>query len=599
MSQLTYTTPNRQFKDHESAVTAVAVFPDRQHMITGSKDKMLRLWDLKTGVVLKKMAGHSNEVWALAVSLDGRLLASGDCSGEVITWTCHRESLAWVTQASIKAHSGLIYTLDFSPDGTVLATGSNDFTTKLWNTKTGLLQGHQITCSGSVRCVRYSPSGVLLAIATDSNIEIYHADTTRQCITKFKGHTQYNISLVWTPDGTRLISAGSSKDPSIREWDASTWQQVGDPWTGHAKAVAIHPTGTLIASASYDNHVRLWSLLDRKTIAIFACSSAMRCVTFSMDGKHIFSGGNDKQVSEWAVPEDVLPKDPRKDEAKKARCSDLKILAIEMTIRNACITGDLTTAEQLLTQEIDIDANSHISYANRSFVMARQLDWDRALHDASKSVAIQPSFSGYISKGFALCGKQQIREAMTEFDLAFTSTDGDPMTTQFLFLIKAIALFNANSHEEAMRFVQELASRPNANPLASRVVEAYLRVQLGIIAMASALYKDAVDHFTAAVNAGAFFSKSDIHSMYEDFVVLFGWDLKSLWQIANQQRCHALIRGGQFGAALESYRYMIDMSDEPTKAIFLAWIPALNEEWRNSTLPLEILPSHRVAGHTS
>jgi hypothetical protein len=56
-------------------------------------------------------------------------------------------------------------------------------------------------------------------------------------------------------------------------------------------------------------------------------------------------------------------------------------------------------------------------------------------------------------------------------------------------------------------------------------------------------------------------------------VQLFGWDLKSLWQIANQQRCYALIRGCQFGAALESYRYMMDMSDEPTKAIFLAWAP--------------------------
>lgn len=176
MSQLTYTTPNRQFKDHESTVTAVAVFPDRQHMITGSKDKTLRLWDLKTGVVLKKMVGHSNGVRALAVSLDGQLLASGDGSGEVITWD--RESLAWVTQASIKAHSSLIYTLNFSPDGTVLATGSSDSTTKLWNTKTRLLQGHQITCSGPVLCVRYSPSGALLAIATQSNIEIYHPDTS-------------------------------------------------------------------------------------------------------------------------------------------------------------------------------------------------------------------------------------------------------------------------------------------------------------------------------------------------------------------------------------------------------------------------------------
>jgi hypothetical protein len=68
----------------------------------------------------------------------------------------------------------------------------------------------------------------------------------------------------------------------------------------------------------------------------------------------------------------------------------MQILAIDMTIRNACITGDLTTAEQLLTQEIDVDANSCTSYANRSFVMARQLDWDRALHDANKVSTLAP-----------------------------------------------------------------------------------------------------------------------------------------------------------------------------------------------------------------
>jgi hypothetical protein len=52
--------------------------------------------------------------------------------------------------------------------------------------------------------------------------------------------------------------------------------------------------------------------------------------------------------------------------------------------RDACITGDLQTAEGLLTQAIDAHTNDHISYANRSFVMARKLDWDRALLDADK-----------------------------------------------------------------------------------------------------------------------------------------------------------------------------------------------------------------------
>ncbi|KAG2147811.1 WD40-repeat-containing domain protein [Suillus bovinus] len=404
-------------------------------------------------------------------------------------------------------------------------------------------QGNQIDCGRFVHCIRYSPSGEFLAIATESEIKIYDPDAERRVAYLRQSNS---TSLAWTPDGTHLFSiSGSSTaslDPaSILEWDASTWKQVRGYWTAHTGAIhtmiAIDPAGTLLASTSFDN-VHLWSLPDRRSIIIFKHSKF--------------------------------------------------ILAIDPTIHNVWITGDLTTAEQLLTQEIDVDANSYTSYANRSFVMARKLDWD---HDSSKastlaflivspltlivtqSVSIQLSLAGYVSKGIALCGKKQVREAMTEFDLAFTSTNGDSLTTQFLFLIKVEVVRPSHCS------MQELAARPNADPLASRVVEAYLRVQLGIIAMDSTLYKEAVDHFTAAVNAGAFFSKSDIHSMYEGFVMLFGWDLKSLWQIANQQRCYALIRGGQFGAALDSYRYMMGMSDEPTKAIFLAWISTLNEEW--------------------
>jgi hypothetical protein len=56
-------------------------------------------------------------------------------------------------------------------------------------------------------------------------------------------------------------------------------------------------------------------------------------------------------------------------------------------------------------------------------------------------------------------------------------------------------------------------------------------------------------------------------------VQLFGWNLKSLWQTVNQQRCHALLLDDQAGTAFEAYRYMMDMSDESTKAIFLDWIP--------------------------
>jgi WD40 repeat protein len=301
MSQLIpSTTPLRTFEDQLDTIRAVAVFPDRRQMITGSNDKTLCLWDLEIGVVLKKMEGHSSKVWALAVSRDGQMIASGDKGGEIIAW--HGETSESLTKP-IKAHSHWIISVDFSPDGTVLAIGSFDGPMKFWCTKTWQMQGEPIKC-GSVYCVRYSPSGELLAIATTKNIQIYNSGT-RERVASLKGHTKVKLSLAWTPDGTRLLSGGNNIDPTIREWDTLTWKQVGNPWKGHTSyinAIAIDPTGTLVASASWDNHVRLWQLSDRRTIRIFEHSSSVNTVTFTFDGRHVYSGGYDKKISKWKVP---------------------------------------------------------------------------------------------------------------------------------------------------------------------------------------------------------------------------------------------------------------------------------------------------------
>ncbi|KAG2742064.1 WD40 repeat-like protein [Suillus brevipes Sb2] len=536
MSQLIpSTTPLRTFKDHNNTVWAVAVLPDRRRMVTGSYDKTLRIWDLETGVVLKKMEGHSRAVRALAVSRDGQMIASGDSGGEIIAW--HGETGESLIQP-IKANSSYINSVDFSPDGTVLAT--------FWCTKTWQMQGDPINCGASVYCVRYSPSGELLAIATYDNTQIYNPGA-RERVASFNRAT----SLAWTLDGTwhqRIDDRGDQYDPmAIREWDPLTWQQVGHPWEDHTSrttiwAIAIDPTSTLVASVSDEKHVRLWRLSDQKTIAIFKHSaSPIYTVTFSVDGSHILSGGYDSEISQW----EILP---------------------ITTARHACITGDLPTAEDLLTQDIHTDANNYTSYAHRSFVMARKHNWDHALEDAIEA--------SYISKGIALCGKGLVREARAAFDVASMFTNQDSNTNHFLLLIKAIALFNAAQHEEAMFLVNELAAAcPNADILGCRVVEAYLRVQLGIDAFDSARHDEAADHFTAAVNSSAFSSKFKlkIHILYEDLVVLFGWDLEALWLTAHQKRCQAFLSAGKSHEALEAHSYMMDAIDESVKASCLDW----------------------------
>ncbi|KAG2738605.1 WD40 repeat-like protein [Suillus brevipes Sb2] len=388
---------------------------------------------------------------------------------------------------------------------------------------------------------------------------------TRKRVASFKGHTKWNWSLAWTLDGT--------------QWDPLTWQQVGHPWEGHTEiinAIAIDPTGTLVASASYDNHVRLWRLSDRQNIGIFQHSSPLRSVTFSVDGRYILSGGWDRKISQWEVPKDAHS----------------KILATTIA-RDACITGDLPTAEELLSQDIHIDANNYTSYAHRSFVMARKHAWDHALEDAIKSISIRPSSTGYISKGIALCGKGHIREARIAFDIASVFTNQDSKISHFLLLIKAIALFNADQQEEAMLLVKELAVVcPNADILGCRVVETYLHVQLGTKA---SHHDEAADHFITAVNAGAL--SSEFIQTYEDltvvrqndiariilvinkcFIQLFCWDLQALCLTAHQKRCQAFFSAGKPDKALEAHNYMMDTINESAKASCLVWSNVFKQE---------------------
>jgi WD40 repeat protein len=301
------TTPDRVFDDRTHTVYAVADVPYSQQMVSSSEDRMVRLWDLKTGEVLKKMEGHTGEVMGLAVSRDGQMIATGDENGELIAWHAKTgESLA-----KVKVHGSALRSLDFSPDDAFVVTASsapNDQKVKFWNTKTWAQYPGNYDCGSTVRCVRYARSGVyMLAVATDQDIQIYVAEKLQA---KLKGHSHGTLSLAWSPDRTRLFSGGDDLDPSIREWDASSWTQVGLPWKGHTykvNCITVNSFGTHAVSASSDNSVRVWQLSDKNTVAIFQHTSSVVCAAFSADGTHILSAGYDKKITDWKAPKGILP----------------------------------------------------------------------------------------------------------------------------------------------------------------------------------------------------------------------------------------------------------------------------------------------------
>ncbi|KAG2361891.1 hypothetical protein BDR07DRAFT_1376905 [Suillus spraguei] len=201
----------------------------------------------------------------------------------------------------------------------------------------------------------------------------------------------------------------------------------------------------------------------------------------------------------------------------------MQIISITTAVREALIMGDLLTAEELLIKDINTDSNNYTSYSQRSFIMYRQHKWDHALQDANKSISIQPSLTGYISKGFALRGRGYVQGARAAFDVASMYTDQDSQTTHFLLLIKAMALYSVNRHNEADLLLEELTiGCPTPIP-----AHAYLRVQLEVKALKGKHHSKAAEQFTTAVNCSALSSTSDIHDLYGDLIVLLGWDLKS------------------------------------------------------------------------
>jgi len=273
-------------------------------MVTGSADKTLRLWNLRDGVVLKKMEGHDSSVTAVGVSGNSKLIASGDGKGELIAWDGDTGEFL----AAIKAHSRTIPSLDFSPDSAALATVSLDGTIKLWRTDTWQIHG-PIDVGEWIFRVRYSPSGHL-AIETEKCIQIWNTSGS-ECIAKLTA-----MSFTWTPDGTRLLLGGRNhSDPTIREWDTSTWKQVGNPWSGHTRTtstmltLAVNPSGTLLASGFRSSIVQLWRISDRRVVAVFGHSNAVCCFSFSVDGKYILFGDAAGNITEWSVPEDALLED--------------------------------------------------------------------------------------------------------------------------------------------------------------------------------------------------------------------------------------------------------------------------------------------------
>ncbi|MCI0534268.1 MAG: serine/threonine protein kinase [Verrucomicrobiales bacterium] len=144
----------------EDGYRCILFTPDGRWLLSGGYDPLLRVWDVATERLLFTLSGHSNYVERIAVSPDGRWVASGSrADGVVKVWDLPARAAA----ATLGGLPNDRPSLAFSADGTVLAWGSGDKSVRLWNVsrqqEVAVLRGH----GGNVVSLAASPDGQWLA----------------------------------------------------------------------------------------------------------------------------------------------------------------------------------------------------------------------------------------------------------------------------------------------------------------------------------------------------------------------------------------------------------------------------------------------------